>query len=236
MREPLFDLDVNTRGVLHVLEAIKRYNPEAYFIQFSTTTQFGKLITTPASETHPEFPKDIYSSNKSVSEKYTLVYANAFDLNAAVLRLSNCYGPKACISNKELSFNNYFIGLALNNNPITIYGSGLQMRNLIYIDDVVSAVHNLVSSKNNFKETYLLVNDEHLSVKAIAQSIIRACGSGSLVEVPWPLSTKRVEVGDQIFSNKKIKEKLEWAPKYTFDVGIEKTVSFYHNNNWYYAD
>lgn len=234
MREPFFDLDVNTRGVLHVLEAIKRYNRSAYFIQLSTTTQFGKLIDLPADETDFESPRDIYSANKCVSEKYTLVYANAFDLNAAVLRLSNCYGPRACITNKELTFNNYFIGLALNDQPITIYGSGDQMRNLIYIDDVISAIHSLLSSKSNFKETYLLVNDEHLSVKDIAIKVIQACSAGSLIEVPWPNSTKKVEVGDQVFSNKKIKEKLGWNPETKFDVGIKKTISFYRNHQWYY--
>ena len=235
MREPLYDLDVNTRGVLHVLEAIKRYNPSAYFIQLSTTTQFGKLIDLPANETHFESPRDIYSANKCVSEKYTLVYANAFDLNAAVLRLSNCYGPKACVSNKELTFNNYFIGLALNDQPITIYGSGSQMRNLIYIDDVVSAIDSLISSRSNFKETYLLVNDEHLSVKDIAEIIINECGSGSLIEIPWPKSTKKVEVGNQIFSNKKIKDKLGWKPQVKFSHGIKKTISFYRKYKWYYS-
>ncbi len=234
MREPLFDLDVNTRGVLHVLEAIKRYNPNAYFIQLSTTTQFGKLIQIPANETHFEMPRDIYSANKSVSEKYTLVYANAFSLNAAVLRLSNCYGPKACILNRELTFNNYFIGLALNNRAIKIYGSGIQMRNLIYIDDVVSAVHKLIASPDNFKETYLLVNDEHLSVKKIAQGIIKECNSGELIQVNWPKDSKRIEVGDQIFSNQKIKDKLQWNPVHSFETGLKKTIEFYKQNPWYF--
>ena len=165
MREPLSDLDVNSRGVLHVLEAIKRFNPNAYYIQLSTTTQFGTLTYKPADENHYESPRDIYSANKLVSEKYTHVYANAFDINTVVLRLSNCYGPKACITNKELTFNNYFIGLALNNSPIKIYGSGEQLRNLIYIEDIISAIGKIISSITNFKETYLLVNDEHLSVK-----------------------------------------------------------------------
>lgn len=235
MREPLFDLDVNTRGVLHVLEAIKRYNPSAYFIQLSTTTQFGKLINTPANETHHELPRDIYSANKCVSEKYTLVYANAFNLNTAVLRLSNCYGPRACVLDKELTFNNYFIGLALNNKPITIYGEGNQLRNLIFIEDIVSAIHKLIANPGAFKETYLLVNDEHLSVKTIAEEIIRECDSGQLIQIDWPTNSKRVEVGDQVFSNEKIKKKLGWFPAYSFKEGLKKTIQYYKDNTWYYT-
>ena len=108
------------------------------------------------------------------------------------------------------------------------------MRNLIYIDDVVSAVHSLISSPENFKETYLLVNDEHHSVKDIAESIIKECNSGKLIQIDWPSDSKRIEVGDQIFSNQKIKDKLNWSPAFTFKEGLKNTIEFYKSNRWYY--
>ncbi|MDY6861825.1 MAG: GDP-mannose 4,6-dehydratase, partial [Thermodesulfobacteriota bacterium] len=68
MREPWIDLDVNSRGVINLLEAVRRFNKDVKFIHLGTSTQLGKLKYQPADERHPEFPLDIYSANKCVSE------------------------------------------------------------------------------------------------------------------------------------------------------------------------
>ena len=227
MREPFFDLDVNTRGVLNILEAIKRFNPSAKFIQLCTTTQFGKLNSLPANEMHAERPNDIYSANKGVSEKYTLLYSQAYNLNCTVLRLSNVYGPKACITNKELTFNNYFIGLALRDQPICIYGDGKQKRNLVYIKDVMTAIDLLVTSGVRANDTYLLVSDQHFSIKEIAELIVKESKSGSISQIDWPVSSKAIEVGDQEFDNTKIKNIIDWRPSYSLSQGLRETISFY---------
>ena len=70
MREPWIDLDVNSKGVINLLEAIRRFNSNVKFVHLGTSTQLGKLHYQPSDENHPEFPRDIYSANKSVSEKY----------------------------------------------------------------------------------------------------------------------------------------------------------------------
>ena len=132
MREPWIDLDVNSRGVINLLEAIRRFNRDAKLVHLGTSTQLGKLQYQPADESHPEFPTDIYSANKSVSEKYVIIYSNAYQLRTVVMRLSNVYGPRASIHSPEFTFNNYFIGLALQGKDITVFGDGNQKRNIIY--------------------------------------------------------------------------------------------------------
>ncbi len=62
MREPWLDLDANSRGVINLLEALRRFNADAKFVHVGTTTQLGKLQYTPADENHPEFPMDIWYS------------------------------------------------------------------------------------------------------------------------------------------------------------------------------
>src|SRR5262245_60589805 len=64
MREPWFDLDVNSRGVVNLLEALRRFNRRAKLVHIGTSTQLGPLRYEPADENHPEFPTDIYSANK----------------------------------------------------------------------------------------------------------------------------------------------------------------------------
>ena len=133
MKDPQANINANCQGTIQVLEAAKRYNPDCRMIFLGTTTQFGPLIHRPADESHPEFPLDIYSANKCASEKYVLIYAKAYGMHATVLRLPNVFGPRAAIHSPEFTFNNYFLGLALKDRPITIYGKGEQMRNILAV-------------------------------------------------------------------------------------------------------
>lgn len=227
MREPWIDLDVNSRGVINILEAIRRYNRQAKFIHIGTSTQLGKLQYEPADENHPEFPADIYSANKSVSEKYVLIYANAYQLKAAVVRLSNVFGPRASIHSPEFTFNNYFIGLALRGADIEVFGDGAQKRNAIYVDDVVSAILLAAQSDAVDGETLFVVSDYHYSVAKIAQETVRLMGSGSVKFIEWPKSRKSIEVGDAIISNQKIKKLIGWVPAYDLGAGLLKTKAYY---------
>src|SRR6185295_9398884 len=89
MREPLIDIDVNCKGVINLLEAVRRFNADIRFVHVGTSTQIGRMQFSPVPETHPELPVDIYSANKSVSEKYVLIYGNAYHLKTTVIRLAN---------------------------------------------------------------------------------------------------------------------------------------------------
>jgi len=227
MREPWIDLDVNSRGVINILEAIRRFNPKAKMVHIGTSTQLGQLKYTPADENHPEFPTDIYSANKSVSEKYVLIYANAHGLNTSVVRLSNVFGPRACIHSPEFTFNNFFIGLALQQKPITVFGDGIQKRNVIYIDDAVSAILKMLASDQTNGQTIFAVGDNHYSVADIATITAETLG-GEVKFVQWPKERRAVEIGDAILSNQKAKSLLNWSPKWSFRDALLETQKYYN--------
>lgn len=226
MRNPSANLDVNGRGVIYLLEALRRFNPTAKLIQIGTTTQTGPLSYSPADELHPEFPVDIYSANKMLAEKFVLMYHRSYGLRTTVLRLPNVYGPRAAIASPEFTFNNYFIGLALQGKPIPIYGVGSQLRNLLYVGDVVDAVLNASFSDNVIGEVFFAVGDTHMSVKAIAEATCDAIG-GSIEERDWPEQRRRIDVGDAVFSNEKIKDALGWSPKVDLRNGLNLTEKFF---------
>jgi len=228
MKEPLIDLDVNSRGVINILEAIRRFNVNAKFIHIGTSTQLGKLTYQPADEKHPEFPTDIYSANKMVSEKYVLIYAKAFNLNATVIRLPNVFGPRASIHSPEFTFNNYFVGLALQKKPITVYKPGDQLRNITYIDDVVDALFLIATTDKVYKDTYFVAGDEHYSVGQIAEETVKILG-GSVKFIDWPKERKAIDIGDAVISNKKIKGIINWHPKTCFEEGLIKTKKYYNS-------
>jgi len=227
MREPSIDLDVNSRGVVNILDAIKRFNRDAKFVHLGTSIQLGRLIYQPADENHPEFPTDIYSANKSVSEKYVLIYSRAYNMRATVIRLSNVFGPRATINSPEFTFNNYFVGLALQNKEITVYGDGKQKRNVIYIEDAVESIVEACLNDNGNGETYFAVGDEHYSVSQIAEATVKYIGSGAVIYIPWPMERKAIDVGDAVISNKKFKETFNWIPKYNLQSGLIKTKEYF---------
>ena len=227
MREPWLDQDTNSRGVINLLEAARRFNRGATFVYLGTTTQLGTLRYKPADELHPEFPNDIYSANKSVAEKYVLIYSRAYSMRTFSVRLSNIYGPRACINSPEFTFNNYFIGLALQNKPITVFGDGKQLRNILFVEDAVNALIKVAHCEAQPGQAFLAVGDEHLSVAEIAQQTVRCIGSGEVRFVDWPQGRKAIDVGDAIISNARLKSATDWTPGFTIETGLARTREYY---------
>ena len=227
MREPWIDSDINSKGVINLLEAVRRFNPNAKFIHLGTSTQLGKLSYQPADEKHPEFPTDIYSANKSVSEKYTLIYSKAFNIRSTVIRLSNVFGPRASIHSPEFTFNNFFIGLALQGKNITVYGDGKQIRNVLYVDDAVSAMILAAESEKSTGKVFFAVGDEHFSVSEVADATVKHIGKGQVIFVDWPVGAQSVDVGNAVLSNKKIKALLGWSPRVNLTDGFALTKAYY---------
>lgn len=226
MREPWIDLDVNSRGVINILESVRRFNRNAKLVHIGTSTQLGKLQYQPADENHPEFPTDIYSANKSVSEKYVLIYANAYQMRTTVVRLANVFGPRASIHSPEFTFNNYFVGLALQNKDITVFGDGQQKRNVMYVNDAVSAIILASQSDSVNGQAVFAVSDNHYSLAEIATATAENIG-GRVKFTEWPPERKVVDVGDAVISNSKIKKLLHWRPHYDLMSGLQKTGLFY---------
>lgn len=227
MKEPWINMDVNVRGVINLLEAMRRFNKNARFIQIGTTTQLGRLKYRPADEKHPEFPTDIYSANKSVAEKYALIYSAAYKMKVSVIRLSNVFGPRASIHSPDFTFNNYFIGLALKGKDIAVFGDGSQLRNVIYVDDAVDALVLAAASDNADGKVFFAAGDKHYSVADIAKETVKCIGLGKVVFSEWPHERRATEIGDAVIGNQEIKDVLGWAPKHDLKTGLAKTKIYY---------
>ena len=234
MREPWSDMDANVKGTINILEAIKRFNPQCRFIHVGTSTQLGPLKYQPADEKHPEFPTDIYSANKMVSEKYVLIYTKAHGLNASVIRLANIFGPRACINSAEFTFNNFFIGLALQNKTISVFGPGRQKRNVMYVEDAINALIASAKTTDTIGKSFFAVGNQHLSVADIAQTTVNVIGSGKVEFIEWPKERKVIEIGDAVISNTEFKKYTGWEPVHTLKEGLEKTKSYFKNCLEYY--
>ena len=226
MREPLIDIDVNCKGVINVLEAVRRFNRDCKVIHVGTSTQIGRMVINPVTEEHPEFPVDIYSANKSASEKYVLVYGSAYKLKTTTVRLANVFGPRSNIRSPDFGFMNYFVGLGLQNKTITVFGEGRQLRTITYIDDVVEALICAALSDEANGQVFFAVGDTQSSVFEIATAIVEVIG-GKLQLVEWPRDREAIEIGDAVISNAKIRARLGWQAQIDLRKGLALTADYF---------
>lgn len=226
MTDPLTDIEVNCKGTIHVLEAARRFNSDVKIVHVGTSTQIGRMILPEVSETHPEFPIDIYSANKSASEKYALIYENAYKLRTTVVRLANNYGPRSNIRSADFGFVNYFIGLGLQNRELTVFGDGGQLRNISFVGDSVEALVLAAVSEKSEGQVFFAVADTQISVAEISEAIANHIG-GTVRFVEWPKNRAAIEIGDAVITNEKIKAVLSWEPRVSLAVGLGYTKDYY---------
>ena len=100
-------------------------------------------------ETHLVRPTDINGINKAAGEDDHLVYDSVFGVRACSLRLTNVYGPRQLVRHNRQGFIGWFIRLAVEGREIQIYGDGSQLRDFVYVDDVVDAFLHAASDAVN---------------------------------------------------------------------------------------
>ncbi len=234
MTQPFYDLEVNARGTLNLLEACRKHCPDAYFVYGGTRGQYGRIFSRPVSENHPLFPLDIYGVNKTAGELYSLVYQSAFGLKTVSLRMNNAYGPRHQMKHAKYGVLNYFIRLALDGQTIRIFGDGAQLREYNYVEDVVDALLLVVESPVAVGKVFNLGSGQPIRFLDMVRKIIAICGSGSYQLEPWPEERKRIEVGDFFADFSLIQNELGWQPKTPFEEGLRKTVDFYRTYRKHY--
>lgn len=157
IEDPLTDFEINARGTLNVLEAI-RSCPEPPPLIFTSTNKVYGSACSPADlredgrrlrPTRPDLAKGFgeaqpldlhspYGCSKGAADQYVLDYARVFSIPAVVFRMSCIYGPRQ-FGTEDQGWVAHFLRSALSGTPIVIYGTGRQVRDLLFVGDLVDA-------------------------------------------------------------------------------------------------
>jgi len=174
-------------------------------------------------------PPSVYTAHKTSMEMMHRLYSREHGLKTVVLRLTNPFGPKAQIKNSSYCVLNWFIGQALQGKPLTIFGEGEQLRDYIYIDDVVEAFAIVGVHPNPKSGIYNIGSGKGISFTEMATQVAELTGA-EIKKIPYPENQKVFETGHFYADISRAKEELGWEPKMDFREGLEKTVNFYREN------
>ena len=224
---PIYDVDINAKSTLCILQTIHANNLNCKFILGSTFVVIGKPLKLPVNEHTPCNPTTLYGVNRLSSEYYTKIYNKVYGLDTNIFRITNSFGPKEqVIPNKNAI--NYLIYKAFKNENITIYNNGKFFRDLIYISDVVSAINKIIK-KGKPGELYWISSNKKTWFYQIGELLEKVTDAKTKYIKP-PKYTKKVDVGNFVVNNSKIKS-LGWKPKITVENGINQTINYFKENN-----
>jgi UDP-glucose 4-epimerase len=234
MSDPELDVDINCRGNIVLAEACRHQNPEIKVVYAGTRAQLGRLERLPADESHPLNPVDVYGINKQAGEQYFLLYGRAYGMRVTSLRLTNGYGPRHQMKHGKYGILNWFVRLALDDAEITLYGDGSQLREYVYIDDMVDAFLLAGASDEANGEVFNIGSDRQIPFGDLTRLIIELAGSGKLTLVPWPPERKVIESGDFSADWTKFNRSFGWRPQIALEDGLQRTIDFYRANKQHY--
>ncbi len=231
---PFEDLDVNLRGTLIVLEAIRKLAPEAHVVFGGSRGEYGASKGTPVTEDQPLRPTEINSANKAAAGLYHYAYHVSHGLNTVQMRLSNIYGPRMQAAHPRQGFIAWFVRTAVEGGNFKLYGDGTQVRDMVYIDDTVRALLLAAVVPSIAGETINVGSGAPSTLKEIAEALIEFAGAGSIDYVPFPDDARRIEIGDYVADTTKSRTLLGWQPEVGLREGLERSLCYYRANREHY--
>jgi UDP-glucose 4-epimerase len=233
-RDPLLDLDINCKGHLSVLEACRKRNQKTKLVFSSSRFVYGATKYNPVDEDHPTDCKSIYGIHKLTAEKYFYFYNAAYGLDTVCVRIANPYGPRQQMKHNGYGIVNWFIRLAMEGRPLTIFGDGLQMRDYVFVEDVARGLLAVAVAPETKAEVYNLGSGVGTSFRKMVEIVAECLPKTEIREVPWPAERYFVETGDYVCNLSKIRSATAWEPQVELREGIERTIAFYAANKQHY--
>ncbi|MGH9309763.1 MAG: NAD-dependent epimerase/dehydratase family protein [Vicinamibacterales bacterium] len=238
--DPIGDFEINARGTLNLLEAIRGLDEPPSLLFTSTNKVYGHLddlrLRRQSTRYEPEDPfvakrgvsegraldfHSPYGCSKGAAEQYVLDYARTFGLPAAVFRMSCIYGPHQ-FGTEDQGWVAHFLIQALTRRPLTIYGDGLQVRDVLYVEDLVDAMmlaHDAIADLSGQAFNIGGGRDNTVSLLELIDLIAVMLGRRPAYRLePWRTADQRYYVSD----TSKFELATGWRPRVPVAEGVER--------------
>jgi len=234
MTDPVTDLNINAAAQLQILEACRLHNRDLKIVFASTRQVYGRPKYLPVDENHPINPVDVNGINKLAGEWYHLLYNDVYGIRACALRLTNTYGPGMRVKDARQTFLGIWIRQLIEQKPIQVFGTGEQRRDFNFVTDVVEALLSAAASDASAGQIFNLGHREHVSLKELAELLVRMNGGGRYEVIPFPEDRKPIDIGDYYADFRKIETVLGWSPQVTLESGLQRTLKYYRQHHAHY--
>lgn len=241
--DPVLDFESNIVGSFNILEALRTHAPSTPLLFSSTNKVYGDLshhkmkkheetkryenLTTPdgVDETEPVNFISPYGCSNGAVDFYVQDYARSFGMKTVVFRQSCIYGPMQ-IGVEDQGWVAHFSKQFLTNNPINIFGDGYQVRDLLYVDDLVDAYQKALERIDAVSGEAFNIGggvDNSYSLHQVLDILEQEIGTRPAIS----FSDERL--GDQkyfVSANTKLKELLDWQPQMDFQDGVKEMIGW----------
>jgi len=245
LENPREDYSINAFGTFNVLEHVRKTCPGAIFIYCSTNKVYGENVSKLSlvekkkryvfkkiKSISEDFGIDLtshtpYGASKYVGDIYTQEYASSFGIRAVVLRLSCIYGTRQ-FGFEDQGWLAHFIISNVMGRPVTIYGNGKQVRDVLYVEDLVRCVDRFIKSGERsgiFNVGGGTANT--ISLLEFINMIESSTGKKMKIRFDrWRPSDQKVYISDI----SKVKKQLKWQPEISVKAGIGKVLKWVKKN------
>jgi len=231
---PFPDIEINITGTAVLMEALRKYNPGAIVVYTGTRGQYGESVSLPVNEEAPTNPKGIYEISNLTAEKIIKVYNDVHKVRSVLLRLSNIYGPRSQMLHSRFGVCNWFVRLAMDEQPIQVFGDGSILRDFVYVDDCVEAILASAITPEAYGEIFNVGSDIAVSFLELVKTIIDVAKQGSWQYAEFSPERKVQEPGDFYSDINKIDRVVGWRPKTDLSSGLAQTLEYYRQHKAHY--
>ncbi|MGO8971134.1 MAG: NAD-dependent epimerase/dehydratase family protein [Myxococcaceae bacterium] len=221
--DPRFDADTNILGFLNLLEAARTAGVRKVVFSSTGGAIYGEQDVFPAPETHPIRPVSPYGVSKAAGELYLGYYRAQYGLRSVSLRYANVYGPRQN-PHGEAGVVAIFSERLLSAQPCTIYGTGRQTRDFVYVVDVARA--NLLASEQPVEGPVNIGTGVETDITRLHSLLAEAAGR------PEPPRYAEAKPGEQQRSSLDVAlaaRVLGWTPSVGLAEGLARTLSWFRD-------
>lgn len=223
LKIPIQTLKVGSLGTHHLLGLAKDKN--ARILVASTSEVYGDPHVHPQTEDYwgnvnPVGPRGVYDEAKRFQEAITMAYHTYHNVETRIIRIFNTYGPRMRLNDGRVL--PAFIGQALREEDLTIFGDGSQTRSFCYVDDLIEGIYRLLMS--DYSSPVNIGNPDEITIKDFAEEIIKLTGTDQKVVYKTLPQDDPTQRQPDITLAKKL---LGWEPKISRSDGLKITYDYF---------